>query len=93
MFLIALAAIAVATVLIILTINIIKNWFSNNNSIINRHKVNVILKQKLKSGKYKTVGGIFDPVNEKILSATAWESNQLDDELMSMDRVTVLHDF
>ena len=49
-----------------------------------------MFQQKLKSGEYKTIGGIFDTQTENILSATAWQSQKLDDELNKLERVSVL---
>lgn len=92
MLLAALAAVAVVAILVLLTIAVVKKWFRNNNKIQDKEHVNVVLKQRFKSGKYKTVGGVFNPKTEKILDATAWESNDLDEELKALDRVAVLHD-
>ncbi len=92
MILMALAAVAIAVVVLMLTFAIVKKWFRSNNTIQDKEHVNVVLKQRLKSGKYKTVGGIFNPKTEKVLNATAWESKELDEDLQALDRVAVLHD-
>ena len=92
MFLMALAAVAIAVVVLMLTFRTVKKWFRDNNIIQDKEHVNVTLKQRLKSGKYKTIGGIFNPKTEEILKTTAWESKELDEDLQALDRVAVLHD-
>ena len=87
---VALAAVTVAYVVFMFKFGMVKKWFNQNQKITNPNAVNVLLKQKLKSGEYKTIGGIFATQTENILSATAWQSQKLDDELNKLERVSVL---
>ncbi len=87
---VALAAVAVACVVFMLTFATVKKWFQQNQKITNPDAVNVLLKQRLKSGEYKTIGGVFDTKTENILTATAWQSKKLDENLEQLERVSVL---
>lgn len=85
-----LAAVAIAAFLVMLTLAAVKKWFRQNNGIRNKIQVNVVLKQKLASGNYKTVAGVFDTAAERIVTANAWESEKLDEDLKKLDRVAVI---
>ena len=89
---VALAAVAVACIVFMLTFATVKKWFQQNQKITNPDAVNVLLKQRLKSGKYKTIGCVFDTKTENTPSATAWQSDKLDEKLEQLERVSVLRD-
>ena len=89
--LIAGTLIAVA-VIALLTIQMVRDWYQEKNKIRDKHHVNVMLKQRLSNGNYKTVTGVFDPYEDKIHDAKVFESKKLDDDLASRKRCCVIHD-
>ena len=86
-----LAAVTIAAILICLTFKIVKNWFKENQPVVQKNTNNVLMKQKFKSGKYKTIVGIFNDKEQTLISATAWKSDRLDSDIEEMDRVQVLY--
>jgi len=87
----ALGAVAVAAIIAYLTFSMVKKWF-RSNEIIDRDYVNVVLKEHLSTGKFKTVGGVFNFRKNVIITATAWESNSIDSELEELERVSVIRE-
>lgn len=88
--LVLLAAVAVGAIIALLSLLTVKKWFRKSSQISNKTEVNIVLKQKLKNGSYKTVGGVFNTQTEQIVTATAWESKKLDEDLAKLDRVSIL---
>lgn len=86
-----LAAVAIAAILICLTFKIVKNWFKEQQVVVQKNTYNVLMKQNFKSGKHKTIVGIFNDKEQTLISATAWKSDRLDQEIEDMDRVQVLY--
>jgi hypothetical protein len=62
-----------------LTWNYLVQWFQKyRNSIVNKEQVAFTLQEKLASGKYKTVQGIFNPASQQVTDARNIESDQID---------------
>lgn len=89
--LLLLAAAAVTVAVLLLRFVDVKKWFKQNE-ITDRDAVNVVLKEKLAGGKFKTVGGIFNTKTNQILKVNAWESEKIDSTLEEMERVSVLRE-
>jgi len=89
-----LAACAIAVVLFLLHFGDVKKWFKNQYDIPvdNIDTYRVLVKARLKSGKYKTIAGVFNDRTQEIYSQTAWKSDKIDDELAAMDQVTPIFD-
>lgn len=87
----ALAAVAIAAVIAWLSFTMVKNWIGANQ-IRDKNYVNVVFKEKLESGSYKTVAGVFNFTRKEISVATAWESKHIDSELEELDRISVIRD-
>ena len=82
-----LGAVATATVIFVICLfwNKIVEWFRNRNDIKNKDRDNIAftLQQKLDSGNYKTVQGIFNQGSNTMLDSTVIEHEQMDRELAS----------
>lgn len=62
-----------------LTWNFLVQWFQKyRNTIINKEQLAFTLQEKLGSGQYKTVQGIFNPASQQVTDARNIESNQID---------------
>ena len=77
-----LGGVAVIVVLV-LVIETIIDWFKNRNAIKEKDKDNIAftIQEKLKSGKYKTIQGIFNAREETLEDAVVYESEDIDKEL------------
>ena len=84
--------VAAVAVIAILTIQIVRDWYKEKNKIKDKNHVNVMLKQRLENGNFKTITGVFDPYEDKIHDAKAFESKKLDDDLAARKRCCVIHD-
>jgi len=83
---------AVAAVIALLTFKMVLDWYKDKNKIKDKHHVNVMLKQHLSNGNFKTITGVFDPYDDKIHDAKAFESKKLDDDLAARKECCVIHD-
>lgn len=83
---------AAVVVIAILTMQMVRDWYKEKNKIKDKHHVNVMLKQRLENGHYKTITGVFDPYEDKIHDAKAFESKKLDDDLASRKDCCVVRD-
>jgi len=73
-----MAAIATVKAIIELCADVVKNWMQSKR--INRTDYGKIVSQKLASGKYKVVGGVFSSDNCH-RATTTWDNVELDNEL------------
>ena len=87
-----LAAAAVAVIVALLSLTVVKKWFRSKTQISNKAEVNIILKQRLETGEYKTIAGVFDTATEDIVEVNAWVSQSIDHELESLDRASIIRD-
>lgn len=71
----ALIAIAIAGTL---AFSVIKNWFQSKKT--QTTKYGVMIKERLKNGKYSIIGGVFD-TKDKVTEAQKWETDSIDQEL------------
>lgn len=70
-----------------LTWNFLVQWFQKyRNRIINKEEVAFTLQEKLASGKYKTVQGIFNPASQQVTDARNIESQQIDQRVQDAHR-------
>jgi hypothetical protein len=70
-----------------LTWNYLVQWFQKyRSSIVNKEQVAFTLQEKLASGQYKTVQGIFNPSTQKVTDARNIESEQIDARVQSAHR-------
>ena len=56
----------------------IRDWFSAHKTVTSSH--GELVRQKLASGNYRVVAGVFDRRGTRTAEA-AWETSKLDDEL------------
>jgi len=77
------AGLAILAVIAILTFQAIVSWFRARTDLKLQDKDNIAfsLQEKLKTGKYKTVHGIFNSQTEELLDYNSVESNDIDEEL------------
>ena len=88
-----LGGLAVAAAIIaVLTIKMVFDWYKSKNKIKDKHHVNVMLKQELENGNFKTITGVFDPYEDKIHDAKAFESKELDEDLAARSDCCVIRD-
>ena len=73
-----MAACALVRAVVELCIDAVRNWMQSKR--INRTDYGKIVSQKLASGKYKVVGGVFSSDNRH-RAATTWDNVELDNEL------------
>jgi len=68
------------------------NWFVDRSELKESDKNNVAftLQEKIASGHYKTVQGIFNPRTSKILDGRAIESKSIDAKLAAIHAVEEL---
>ncbi|NOT38797.1 MAG: hypothetical protein HOP11_15595 [Saprospiraceae bacterium] len=79
----AIAATLQLIYIILLTFDAIVQFFHERVYLKNRSKSNIAfsLQEKLNSGKYNTVYGIFDKSSNEILDAKNVQSNQVDSQI------------
>lgn len=73
-----MAAFAVVKAVVELCVDAVKNWMQSKR--LNRTDYGKIVGQKLASGKYKVVGGVFSSDNRH-RATTTWDNVNLDSEL------------
>jgi len=80
---IAAAAALVVVVVAIVFWDDIVNWFQSRNDIKEQDKANIAftIKERMKSGDYKVVQGIFNTKSEEIIEGRAMQTESLDEEL------------
>jgi len=80
---IAAAAALVVVVVAIVYWDDIVDWFQSRNDIKEKDKENIAftIKERMKSGDYKVVQGIFNKRSEDIVEGRAMQTEKLDDEL------------
>jgi len=80
-----LGAVAAATVIYVVCLfwDKIIEWFRNRNDIKNQNRDNIAftLQQKLDSGKFKTVQGIFNQNSNTMIDSIVIEHEQMDQQL------------
>ncbi len=86
--LVAMTVIAVA----VLTFEEITNWFTDRQTLKESDKDNIAftLQEKLASGEYSTVQGIFNTRTQTIPAARTINSKRIDTKLASIHRVQEL---
>ena len=64
------------------------NWFSKRDNLLGSDKkiFAFTLQERLKTGEYKTIKGIFDKRTDEVLDAEAVQSKEIDDKLAEVHR-------
>jgi hypothetical protein len=75
---ILLALLVGATLLAILSWSDISSWFHTNTTRVSQY--GEIIKERLASGNYKVVAGIFDKRNNRTANTT-WTAREIDESL------------
>jgi hypothetical protein len=85
---IAAAAVLTAVVLLLLNWEKVIDWFKGRTRLKVSDKDNIAftLQEKLKSGKFETVQGIFNKSTNKLLDGTKYISEEIDDQLAKAHR-------
>ena len=88
----ALGAVVLGAIIVVVLLNWgrIKEWFvnffTNRGKIKNKNEVAFTLKEKLNSGKYKVVQGIFDKHTNEVVDGAQYEAQSLDSTLANYHR-------
>lgn len=89
----ALAAITIAAVVVcvILKWNDIIDWFKGREKLYqkDKHNVAIVIKEKMQSGDYKVVQGIFNKKTSEFKDSKAYEAKELDEELQACEELTI----
>jgi len=85
--LIAAASLAVATLIIVYWDEII-DWFRSRNDIKTRDEDNIAftLKEKMATGQYNVVQGIFNTRTEKVVEGRNIHAKELDEQMTAAHR-------
>jgi hypothetical protein len=78
-WLLVLTAAAVIIAVAIITYRAVHNYLDRKKKIANA-KTAVLIREKLNSGEYRVIGGVFDKKKE-VLDAQIWEGKEIDEEL------------
>jgi len=78
--------------IIILTIAEVFSWFRSKSALVTSDKNNVpfTLMDKLSSGDYGVIQGVFNKDTEKVLDARKYKAEQLDEQLKQAHRANPL---
>jgi hypothetical protein len=68
----------IALFLVRLALSTVLSWFQENRTVTSEY--GELLKERLSSGKYRIIGGIFDKRGLKT-AEHMWETDKLDDDL------------
>ena len=83
------AAVFIVVILVILYWSEIKDWFNSwdNNNLKTKdiEDVGFTLTQKIESGRFKTIQGVFNKKNNEVKDGRVIESKQVDDGLFDDD--------
>jgi len=76
-------AVAVGAIIALLKFRTIIDWFQQRTALAMRDRRNVAftLQDRLKNGHYRTVQGIFSPVQDALLDAQGYCSREVDSEI------------
>ncbi len=86
-----LAIAATVVVIVYLKWDDIVDWFMGRQKLVEKDKAHVafVVKEKMNSGKFTVVQGIFNKNTEKVVDARKIEAEELDSKLESCEELTI----